>query len=173
MTSAARIAASFLLALFASVGPMVVAVLLPWLKEVAPFYVSFVLMLFLPVTIVSGLVWLPVMLAARSRGFDGRLGAVTMSPLVAAASYALYFSYRGLGRDLGEPIAWGGMIVLAPMMIVFSSVFFYVDRRWEQSAGSRARVGVFAAAAALLAAWALIVLMLFDAWQPGGARVAS
>lgn len=40
MATVARIAASFLLALFASVGPLVVAVLLPWLKEVAAFYIT-------------------------------------------------------------------------------------------------------------------------------------
>lgn len=161
MVTAARITASFLLALFASVGPFVVAVLLPWFEEVAAFYITFVLMLFLPVMLASGLAWLPVMLAARGRGFDGKLGAVTMSPLAAAAFYALYVAYQGLGHDLGRPIAWGGMIFFAPMMIVFSSVFFYVDRRWGQAEGGTAASSVLVAAAALLMAWVLFVLLLF------------
>lgn len=161
----ARIAASFLLALFATVGPFVVAVLLPWLKEVAPFYISIVLVL-LAIMIVSGLAWLPVMLAARRRGFDGKLGAVTMSPLAAAATYALYIAYLGFGRDLGKGIAWASMIVLAPMMIVFSSVFFYVERRLGQSEGGRTGARVMMAAATLLMAWILFVLMLFDKWLP-------
>ncbi|MCE9521204.1 MAG: hypothetical protein K8S25_02080 [Alphaproteobacteria bacterium] len=166
MATAARIAASFLLALFASVGPFVVAVLLPWLKEVAAFYISFVLMLCLPVMIASGLAWLPVMLAARNRGFDGKLGAVTMSPLAAAAFYALYIAYQSGGHELAKPIAWGAMIFFAPMMIVFSSVFFYVDRRWGQSEGGSASARVIMAVAALLTAWVLIVLALFDKWRP-------
>lgn len=123
-------------------------------------------MLFLPVMIASGLAWLPVMLSARGRGFEGTLGAVTMSPLAAAAFYALYIAYQGGGHDLGKPIAWGAMIFFAPMMIVFSSVFFYVDRRWEQSGGGPASARVMTTAASLLTAWVLFVLMLFDKWRP-------
>jgi hypothetical protein len=165
MATAARVTASFLLALFASVGPLVVAVLLPWLKETAAFYITFVLMLFLPVMVASGLAWLPVMLAARSRGFDGKLGAVTMSPLAAAAFYALYFAHQGLGHDLAKPIAWFAMIFFAPMMIVFTSVFFYVERRLGQSDVGPASARVIMAASALLIAWVLLALILFDRWR--------
>lgn len=164
MATAARVTASFLLALFASVGPLVVVVLLPQLKETAAFYITFVLMLFLPVMVASGLAWLPVMLVAGRSGSDAKLGAVTMSPIAAAAFYALYIVHQGLGHDLAKPIAWGAMIFFAPMMIVFTSVFFAVDRRWGQSEGvPSARVTM--TAAALLTAWVLIVLMLFDRWR--------
>ena len=165
MATAARVTASFLLALFASVGPLVLVVLLPLFKETAAFYISFVLMLFLPVMVASGLAWLPVMLAAGRSGSDAKLGAVTMSPLAAGASYALYFAYQGGVNVLAKPVAWYGMIFFAPMMIVFTSVFFYVDRRWGQSEGEPASARVTMAAAALLTAWILIVLMLFDKWR--------
>jgi hypothetical protein len=162
MASAVRILASFLLALSASVGPLVVAVLSPWLEEVAAFYITFVLTLFLPVMIASGLAWLPVMLAAGRRGFDGKLGAVTMSPLATVASYALYVTYQGLGHDLAKPTAWGAMILLAPMMIVFSAVFLYVDPRWEQSKDGTGNARMIIAAAVLVGAWVLALLMLLD-----------
>lgn len=47
MTSAARIAASFMLALFATVGPMVLAVLSPWrgFEGAAGFYIADVLLM--------------------------------------------------------------------------------------------------------------------------------
>ena len=165
MATAARVTASFLLALFASVGPLVVVVLLPLFKETAAFCITFVLMLFLPVMVASGLAWLPVMPAAGRSGSDAKLGAVTMSPLAVAAFYALYIAYQAGGHDLTKPIAWGAMIFFAPMMIVFTSVFFYVDRRWGQSAGGPS-TRVTMAAVVLLTAWVLIVLTLFDKWWP-------
>lgn len=167
MVSAARIAASFMLALFATVGPMVLAVLFPWrgFEGAAGFYIAVVLLMLLPMTIVSGLAWLPVMLAARKRGFEGELGAVTMSPLAAAVFWALYITYQGHGHDLGKPNLWGAMTILAPIMIVFCSAFFYLDRRWGQTEGAPASTRVMMAAAALLTAWVLFVLMLiFRLW---------
>lgn len=124
------------------------------------------MLVLLAIMIVSGLAWLLVMLAARRHGFDGKLGAVTMSPLAAAAVYALYIASVGLGRDLGKGIAWGSMIALAPMMIVFSSVFFYVERRFVPSEEGPANARAMMTAAALLMAWILFLLMLFDKLRP-------
>lgn len=56
-------------------GIVRLAVLFPWksFEGAASFYIAVVLLMLLPMTIVSGLAWLPVMLAARSRGFEGKL----------------------------------------------------------------------------------------------------
>ena len=88
----------------------------------------FVLMMFLPVMVASGLAWLPVMLSASRGGFDGKLGAVTMSPLAAAALYALYVSYQGGGHDLAKPIAWGAMIFFAPMIFTATTTRIFTKR---------------------------------------------
>lgn len=161
---AARVGASFLLALILCISIPALVLVLGAAADGGKSDFSFFLVVLIggviPTMVIGGLLWLPVLLAVRSGPVELRFLAVLLSAAVGGAWLLLLdlWTLRQSGLD------WKGFASTGLFMIWFSAFFLWIDRRWGEPPGR-----VVALAFVLLAlSAALIGLLLFNAMWPHG-----